>query len=264
KGDEQIWEVLVNSSKKDKIPSHIILNKGFEAEIIGSSFEEVYLARFSWGKDFFSTLEEIGEVPLPPYIKRENNGEAEKFDRKRYQSIFAKIPGAVAAPTASLHFSQGLIRSLKEMGIAIVTITLHVSWGTFQPLRSEVVEEHRIHPEFFQIKRDAAKKINQAKEKGNRLFAVGTTVVRALESAAKYNGKVEAKKGLTSLYIYPGYKFKCVENLITNFHLPKSSLFLLVSAFLGKDFTLKIYKEAVRENYYFYSYGDGMLITDGI
>jgi S-adenosylmethionine:tRNA ribosyltransferase-isomerase len=264
KENEQVWEVLINSSKKVKIPSYITLKKGFEVEIIDSPFEEIYLARFSWGKDFFGILDEIGETPLPHYIKRENNGEIENFDRERYQSIFAKVSGAVAAPTASLHFSQELISSLKEMNVDIMNITLHVSWGTFKPLRDETIEENRLHPEYFQIKPEVAKKINQAKEKGNRLFAVGTTVVRVLESAAINMGKVKAKKGVTSLFIYPGYRFKCVENLITNFHLPKSSLFLLVSAFLGTDFTLNIYKEAVRENYRFYSYGDGMLITNGI
>ena len=196
-------------------------------------------------------LDKYGRIPIPPYLKREE----EPIDRIYYQTVFAQVEGSVAAPTASLHFSEELLKRLDEYGIKRTFITLHVSYGTFKPVKVEQVELHRVDPEYVRVSEEAVRIIKETKEKGKRVVAVGTTVVRALETAG-----FEPFEGWTDLYIYPGYNFKVVDALITNFHLPKSSLLFLVCAFGGREFVLKAYNEAVKEGYRFYSYGDGMLI----
>ncbi len=203
------------------------------------------------GKEPLKLLDKYGHIPIPPYLKREE----EPIDREYYQTIFAKEKGAVAAPTASLHFSEELLQKIQEKGIRIAFITLHVSYGTFKPVKVEDIEKHRVEPEYVRISRETVKAIEETKGRGKKVVAVGTTVVRALESSP-----YKPYEGWTSLYIYPGYRFKVVDAMITNFHLPRSSLLILVSAFAGREFILRAYREAIKKRYRFYSYGDGMLI----
>ena len=195
-------------------------------------------------------------MPLPPYIKRQPRG----LDKKRYQTVYARIPGAIAAPTAGLHFTRSLLRKLKSKGVKIVRVTLHVGYGTFKPVREEDVSKHKMEEECYSISKAAAQLINQAKQAGKKVLAVGTTVSRALESAAGNDGRLMPENGWTDLFIYPPYKFKVVDGLLTNFHLPRTTLLMLVSAFGGKDLILNAYKEAIAKEYRFYSYGDAMLI----
>ncbi|MBI5043953.1 MAG: tRNA preQ1(34) S-adenosylmethionine ribosyltransferase-isomerase QueA, partial [Nitrospirae bacterium] len=201
-------------------------------------------------------LHSLGHVPLPPYIKRD----AKASDKIRYQTVYAKIKGAVAAPTAGLHFSEGLLSKIKKKGVRIKEITLHVGPGTFQPVKCDNVSEHKMEPEYFRITEDAAKAVNRAKEGKGRIIAVGTTSAKALESAADDSAALNAGEGYSELFIHPPYRFKIVDALLTNFHLPKSTLLMLVSAFAGRELILKAYHEAVRQGYRFYSYGDAMLI----
>ncbi len=203
-------------------------------------------------EDPIKALDKYGKIPIPPYLRREE----EPLDRVYYQTVFAQVEGSVAAPTASLHFSEELLQRLEEFGIKKTFITLHVSYGTFKPVKVSEVELHRVEPEYVKVSEDTIRLIKETKERGNKVVAVGTTVVRALETAG-----FEPFEGWTDLYIYPGYSFKVVDALITNFHLPKSSLLFLVCAFGGREFILQAYKEAVKEGYRFYSYGDGMLIV---
>ncbi|NPB06932.1 MAG: tRNA preQ1(34) S-adenosylmethionine ribosyltransferase-isomerase QueA [Aquificae bacterium] len=203
------------------------------------------------GDDPAALLDRYGKIPIPPYLRREE----EPIDREYYQTVFAREKGAVAAPTASLHFSNELLDELRKKGIETAFITLHVSYGTFKPVKTEKVEEHRVDPEFVRVPKETVQKILETKERGRRVVAVGTTVVRALETKP-----YEPFEGWTDLFIYPGFKFKVVDALITNFHLPRSSLLFLVAAFAGKEFILSAYREAVKRRYRFYSYGDGMLI----
>ena len=208
------------------------------------------------GDEFWSILDEVGHTPLPHYIRRSDK----PFDRERYQTIFAKEWGAVAAPTAGLHFTERVLNALKEKGVEVVEITLWVSYGTFAPVRVKEIEDHKMYPERFRITKESAEKINQARERGGRVVAVGTTVVRALESSASGQGKVIAQEKETQLFIYPGYKFKAVDALLTNFHMPKSTLLMLVSAFAGLELIKKAYQYALEKGYRFLSYGDCMLI----
>ena len=201
-------------------------------------------------------LSEIGHIPLPPYIEREERPE----DREKYQTVFASKEGAVAAPTAGLHFTEELLQKLKDKGIIIKPVTLHVGPGTFKPVKVENVEDHKMDYETYSVPEETAEAIREARERGSRVVAVGTTVVRTLESAGKEDGTVEPGEGRTNLFIYPGYRFKVVDALITNFHLPRSTLLMLVSAFAGKERVLNAYREAVEKGYRFYSYGDAMFI----
>ena len=243
------WKALVGG-KKIKPGLIIEIAPDFHIEILehleGGSFKVRLL-----GKDPLKLLDKYGHIPIPPYLKREE----EPIDREYYQTIFAQEKGAVAAPTASLHFSEELMQKIKEKGINIAFITLHVSYGTFKPVKTENIEEHKVEPEYVRIPKETFEKIKETKEKGKRVIAVGTTVVRALETSP-----YKPFEGWTELYIYPGYEFKVVDAMITNFHLPKSSLLILVSAFAGREFILKAYQEAILKKYRFYSYGDGMLI----
>ncbi|WP_457600646.1 tRNA preQ1(34) S-adenosylmethionine ribosyltransferase-isomerase QueA [Hydrogenivirga sp.] len=245
----ELWRALIGG-KKIKPGLVVEVAPDFSIEVLRHIEEGKFLVRLL-GEEPLKLLDRYGHIPIPPYLRREE----EDIDREYYQSVFAKREGAVAAPTASLHFSQELLKKSEDRGIDVAFITLHVSYGTFKPVKVKDVAEHVVEPEYVRVPEESVEKIIKAKEKGKRVVAVGTTVVRALET-----NPFKSYEGWTELYIYPGYEFKVVDALITNFHLPKSSLLFLVSAFCGKDFILKAYREAVSEGYRFYSYGDGMLI----
>ncbi len=252
-----LWVALVKHSSRIKHGSRAIFGDGrLTARILDKTESQERLIKFETDGDPKKLIEEFGKPPLPPYIKRE----AQLDDKERYQTIYAKEEGAVAAPTAGLHFTESIFERLKSKGIDKAEITLHVGLGTFQPVKSENVEEHAIHEEMFSISDETATRINQAKSNGGKIVAVGTTSVRALESSAKDNGEIMANSGSTGIFIYPGYKFRVVDAMVTNFHLPKSTLIMLVSAFAGRDFIMKAYHSAIEEKYRFYSYGDAMLI----
>lgn len=244
-----LWKALVGGKKIRKGLS-IDVAPDFRVEVLEHIEEGKFLVRLR-GEEPLKLIDRYGHIPIPPYLKREE----EEIDRKYYQTIFAREEGAVAAPTASLHFSEELLKKLEEKGIERAFVTLHVSYGTFKPVKVEEVEEHYVEPEYVKVPEETVEKIIRTKERGRRVVAVGTTVVRALET-----NPFKSYEGWTDLYIYPGFEFRVVDALITNFHLPRSSLLFLVCAFGGKDFVLKAYREAVSKRYRFYSYGDGMLI----
>jgi len=254
-----VWEVMAKPARKLKEGKRIIFDEELEGIVKGYAGEGKRLVEFNvkGNKDFMEKLEEVGHIPLPPYIEREERPE----DKEKYQTVFAQKPGAVAAPTAGLHFTKELLEKLKSKGVIIKTVTLHVGPGTFKPVKVEKVEEHKMDYETYNVPEETAEEINRAKSEGRRVVAVGTTVVRTLESAADEKGKVKAGEDSTNLFIYPGYKFKVIDALITNFHLPRSTLIMLVSAFAGRERILNAYREAVKEGYRFYSYGDAMFIV---
>jgi len=225
-----------------------------------SSHNGTHTLKFRCDADFNDILDRIGEVPLPPYIKRDDHEALGHDDRSAYQTVYASQQGAVAAPTAGLHFTEHLLNKLKSKGICVVPITLHVGYGTFSPVRVSDIRSHKMHPERFYISKRTAQQINAARGSKKRVVAVGTTCVRTLEYAFNANGQLSSGSGLCDLFIYPGYRFKVVDAMITNFHLPQSTLLMLVSAFAGRENILKAYEEAIRCKYRFYSYGDAMLI----
>ena len=245
------WECMTGGSlKKGAI---VIFNNKLKAEIEEDLGEGRKRIRFD---GLERLIESCGQVPLPPYIKRD----ATVSDRKRYQTVYAKVKGAVAAPTAGLHFSQGIIERIKNKGIRIEDITLHVGPGTFKPVKCNDVSQHRMEPEYFRITEDAARAVNDVKKGRGRVIAVGTTSAKALESAADGSGILRPKEGYSEFFIYPPFRFKMVDAMLTNFHLPKSTLLMLVSAFAGRELIIKAYNEAIKNGYRFYSYGDAMLI----
>ena len=250
-----IWEVMVKPGKKLMPGARVNFGNGaLKAEILEKLDGGNRKVKFEYSGIFNEILNEIGLMPLPPYIH-------EKLKEKdRYQTVYAKYEGSAAAPTAGLHFTDKLFEKLKEKGVEVANVTLHVGIGTFRPVKVENIEEHDMHSEHFYIKAEDAEKINKAKKEGHRVIAVGTTSCRVLESIADENGYVKEVEGDTSIFIYPGYKFKCLDALITNFHLPESTLIMLVSALAGKDFIMKAYEEAVKEQYKFFSFGDAMFI----
>jgi S-adenosylmethionine:tRNA ribosyltransferase-isomerase len=253
---------LLKSSKKPKLGSRLYFNPNLEAELLQYLVDGKVRLRLyfdvSTGIDPEEIIMSCGRVPLPPYIQRDDKDHPE--DRERYQTLFAQKLGAVAAPTAGLHFSKSLLRKLAEKKIQIASITLHVGYGTFAPVRAQDIRDHKIHEEYVEVSSETAELINQTRIAGNRIWAVGTTTVRTLEFAANEMGNIEAKKGWCGLYIYPGYRFKVVNGLITNFHLPGSSLLFLVAALTGRSRILHAYNKAIQLGYRFYSYGDAMLI----
>jgi len=253
----RIWEVLIKPVKK-LYPGVIIEFGGgeLEAKFLGRSPSGVFTVSLRYEGELREILDRIGKPPLPPYIKREPDDR----DRERYQCIYAEKNGSVAAPTAGLHFTEELLEELQRMGIEIARITLHVGLGTFQPVKVKVVERHKMHSEFFHVPKEAAQAIGETRSRGGRIIAVGTTSVRTLETVADERGNVAPASGYTDLFIYPGYRFKVVDGMVTNFHLPRSTLLMLVCAFAGREFVMKAYKEAVERRYRFYSYGDAMLI----
>jgi len=258
--DESTWQCLVKCSKKPKPRTKIFFDKTLSSEILEETGEG-YKVTFNYSGIFEEVLDRIGITPLPPYIKRENGSSlGERRDRERYQTVFARSKGAVAAPTAGLHFTSELLDRIKTKGADVLFITLHVGWGTFQPVREERIEEHRMHSECFTLSSSTAKVINDARKRKAWIVGTGSTTTRTLEYAANGSGTIRSGKGYTDLFIYPGYTFKVIDSLITNFHLPRSTLLMLVSAFADREFILEAYREAIDKGYRFYSYGDGMLI----
>jgi len=252
----QIWESLVRPAKRLHEKDVIVLGDNCEAEVLARISDKKWLLKFYAPEGFDVYMNKFGQAPLPPYIKRKKNIKPDIADLERYQTIYAKSPGSIAAPTAGLHFSEDVMSKLRSQGIQIAPLTLHVGYGTFIPIESDEVENHVMEPEYYEINSESARIINDAR----RLITVGTTSTRTIESAADDNGYVNAQSGFTSLFIHPGYKFKRVNGLLTNFHLPQSSLFLLVCAFAGTDLIKRTYSHAVENRYKFYSYGDCMLI----
>jgi S-adenosylmethionine:tRNA ribosyltransferase-isomerase len=253
----EVWECLVKRGKRATVGTRIHFAPDLEGVVVSNGSEGKKRIAFDHEGPFQEIIRRIGHVPLPPYVR---GGEDEQIDQEGYQTIFARQEGAVAAPTAGLHFTPELVRALEKKGISFIFLTLHVGLRSFQPIRSEEVEDHRLEPEYYHISPPCAEAINAARTRGGRICAVGTTVVRALESAADEGGTIHPQDGLTDLYIYPGYRFKAIDALITNFHLPRSTLLLLVYAFGGREPIMRAYQDAMREGYGFYSYGDGMLI----
>lgn len=261
---ENIWEVLIKPLSRVSAGTEIIFGKG---ELTGKVIEKKKdrgVMLFEQDGDFYEILSRYGFVPLPPYIKRDYDRVKKTpfhtLDKRAYQTVYAACEGAVAAPTAGLHFTKRLLKRIGEKGVDIINITLHVGYGTFEPVRVLRVEDHRMDREFYEIDELAAANINEARRKKRRIIAVGTTTMRTLETAVNSKGEVIAPSGYTDLFIYPGYKFKLVGALLTNFHLPKSTLLMLVCAFGGKGFIIQAYKEAIKKGYRFYSYGDAMLL----
>lgn len=251
---ETEWEALVRPGRRFKPGSVIVLTDGTEVIVAGAESEGTRRVVFPGGCDVRSLMEKIGEVPLPPYIR---NTEAPP---ERYQTVYAEKTGSAAAPTAGLHFTEKVFQSLEKRGIETAFLTLHVGLGTFRPVKVRDIRDHKMHEEYCSVSSETAERINDARKRGNRVVAVGTTVVRTLESLADESGMVGHGDLWTKAYIYPGYSFKAVDAMVTNFHLPKSTLLLLVSAFAGRDLVLKSYEEAVRRRYRFFSFGDAMLI----
>jgi S-adenosylmethionine:tRNA ribosyltransferase-isomerase len=253
--EKDIWETLVKPGKKARIGTKISFgNELLTGEIIDMLEEGNRLVRFDYQGIFEEILDRLGEMPLPPYITQELS------DKNRYQTVYAKYDGSAAAPTAGLHFTRELLGDIEAMGVKLANVTLHVGLGTFRPVKVENVLEHHMHSEFYQVTGEAADLINQTKKAAGRVICVGTTSCRTIESAADENGIVQAGSGDTSIFIYPGYRFKVLDALITNFHLPESTLMMLVSALAGREHIMEAYQEAVRERYRFFSFGDAMLI----
>lgn len=256
------WQALAKPGKIFKEGRVFDVNEKFSAKIVDKNSDGTIELNFlSEAKALFEDLEKYGEVPLPPYIEKKRP--AENSDQERYQTVYAKKAGAVAAPTAGLHFTDEIINSLMEKGVKMAEVTLHVGAGTFLPIRVDNIEEHKMHSEFYEIDKENADTINKAKNDGGRVIAVGTTSLRALESASK-SSAVLSKKEETDIFIYPGYKFKIVDCLITNFHLPKSTLFILICAFIGTQNAQRLYKSAIDKEYRFFSYGDSCFIEKSV
>ena len=254
--ENDIWETLVKPGRKAKIGAKIIFGGGvLTGEIIDEVEEGNRLIQFTYDGIFEEILDKLGQMPLPPYITHQLK------DKNRYQTVYAKEEGSAAAPTAGLHFTKELLKEIEEMGVTIAHVTLHVGLGTFRPVKVENVLDHHMHSEFYCIEESEAKKINETKKNGGRVIAVGTTSTRTLESATDENGVLQAKAGNTEIFIYPGYKFKMIDGLITNFHLPQSTLLMLVSAFSSREYVLNAYETAVKEGYRFFSFGDAMFLN---
>lgn len=250
------WEVMVRPGKKLREGVKVDFGDGLlHAEILEVMENGDRLVHFEYDGIFNEILDKIGLMPLPPYITERLK------DKDRYQTVYAKYDGSAAAPTAGLHFTPELLKRLEDKGVIIANVTLHVGIGTFRPVKEDTVENHEMHSEHYYIKQEDAEKINNAKKEGRRVIAVGTTSCRVLETIADENGIVKETEGDTKIFIYPGYKFKCLDGLITNFHLPQSTLLMLVSALAGKEYIMKAYKEAVKEKYRFFSFGDAMFIS---
>ena len=255
--ENNVWETLVKPGKKAKPGAKISFGDGLLiGEVIDVVEEGNRLIQFSFEGIFEEILDQLGQMPLPPYITHQLE------DKNRYQTVYAKHTGSAAAPTAGLHFTPELLGELEAKGVDIARVTLHVGLGTFRPVKVDNILEHHMHSEFYQIDEEAAAKINAAKDSGNRVVCVGTTSCRTIESAADENGRLRECSGWTEIFIYPGYKFKVLDNLITNFHLPESTLVMLVSALAGRENVLAAYEEAIKERYRFFSFGDAMMITN--
>ena len=256
--EETMWEVMVKPARKVRVGNRIQISDDFGCDVIDNTVSGGRVVKFDYnGKDFFELIDTVGKSPLPPYINRE----PEEIDREKYQTVYAKKVGAVAAPTAGLHFTKDLMDKIVKKGIKIIPVVLHVGLGTFRPIKVEDLSRHQMDSEFYEISEESAEQINQIKQNNGRIIAVGTTTVRALETAANADNMVKPGSGWTDKFIYPPYQLKIVDSLITNFHLSGSTLFLLTCAMAGKDTMLKAYQEAIDKGYRFYSYGDAMFIS---
>ncbi len=255
--EDDVWETLVKPGRKARPGTRITFGDGcLGAEVLEIVEEGNRLVRFSYEGIFEEVLDRLGEMPLPPYITHKLQ------DKNRYQTVYAKYEGSAAAPTAGLHFTEELLQKIEEKGVAAAYVTLHVGLGTFRPVKADNILEHHMHSEYYQVTEEAAEKINRAKAGGGRVVCVGTTSCRTVESAAGKDGRLEACCGNTDIFIYPGYRFKVMDCLITNFHLSGSTLVMLVSALAGRENVLRAYEEAIREKYRFFSFGDAMFLTD--
>ena len=252
---EKTWECLVRPGRKMRTGAKLSFGDGaLTAEVVGEVEGGNRLVRFEYEGIFLEVLEQLGKMPLPPYIK------AELQDRERYQTVYSKVVGSAAAPTAGLHFTPELLEKIAAKGVGIGYVTLHVGLGTFRPVKEDEITDHEMHSEYCTIPQETADLINRTKANGGRVICVGTTSCRTIESWANEDGTMEAKAGWTNIYIYPGYRFKVMDGLVTNFHLPESTLIMLVSAFAGREHVLAAYKEAVKERYRFFSFGDAMFL----
>ncbi len=255
--ENNIWETLVKPGKKARPGTRLSFGGGLLKAVVQDVVEEGNrLIQFEYEGIFEEILDQLGQMPLPPYITHQLQ------DKNRYQTVYAKYEGSAAAPTAGLHFTKELLAEIEKKGVRIANVTLHVGLGTFRPVKVDDVTKHHMHTEYYQVTQEAADIINETKEQGGRVICVGTTSCRTIESAANEDGRIEAKEGDTSIFIYPGYSFKVLDCLITNFHLPESTLLMLVSALAGKEHIMEAYQEAVKEKYRFFSFGDAMFITD--
>ena len=253
KGD--IWECLAGNARPIKVGSIISFKDGkLKAKCLEVKDEGIRIMEFMYDGIFLEILNEVGNMPLPPYIKKQCE------DNSRYQTVYAKVLGSAAAPTAGFHFTEDLLKKIQDKGIEILDITLHIGLGTFKPVKESKVEDHKMHSEHFEMSQDVADRLNKAKAEGRRIIAVGTTATRTLEAIMQKYGKFVATKEDTEIFIKPGYKFLAIDALITNFHLPKSTLIMLVSAFMGREFTLEVYQHAIEKKYRFFSFGDSMFI----
>ncbi|PRR75422.1 tRNA preQ1(34) S-adenosylmethionine ribosyltransferase-isomerase QueA [Clostridium thermopalmarium] len=253
--DVNTWETLVKPGKRAKIGARFIFGGGeLKAEVKEIGEDGSRIVQFEYEGIFEEVLDRLGEMPLPPYITETLE------DKERYQTVYSKEAGSAAAPTAGLHFTEELLTKIKDKGIKLAFVTLHVGLGTFRPVKVDTIEEHHMHSEYYTMSKETAEIINETKEKGGRVIAVGTTSCRTLETIANEEGRVREQSGWTSIFMYPGYKFKIVDALITNFHLPESTLIMLVSAFSSREIIMKAYEEAVKEKYRFFSFGDAMFL----
>ena len=254
---DNVWETLVKPGKKMREGAEVSFGNGLlKGKVVGVVDEGNRLIQFEYDGIFEEILDQLGQMPLPPYITHQLQ------DKNRYQTVYAKHDGSAAAPTAGLHFTKELLEEIEAMGVKIAHVTLHVGLGTFRPVKVETIEEHHMHSEFYIVEEEEAKKINDTKTEGGRVICVGTTSCRTLESATGEDGILKAGSGWTQIFIYPGYKFKILDCLITNFHLPESTLVMLVSALAGKERVMAAYEEAVKERYRFFSFGDAMFVTN--
>ena len=254
KRELNVWEIIMRPGKKLRIGDYVDFSEKLCAQILAKEDDGIAVVRFDCDGVFEAVLDELGQMPLPPYITERLQ------DKSRYQTVYAKQEGSAAAPTAGLHFTPQLMEEIRAMGVEIAEVMLHVGLGTFRPVKVDDVKDHKMHSEFFTVTEEAAKTVNEARARGGRIIAVGTTSVRTLESASTEDGKLHAMSGNTEIFIYPGYRFKCVDHLITNFHLPESTLVMLVAALTGREQILGLYEIAKQENYRFFSFGDAMMI----
>ena len=252
--DLKTWEVVLKPGKKAKVGSKFVFGNELKATVVKIIEGGMRVVEFEYDGVFEDILNRIGEMPLPHYIKEQIK------DKDRYNTVYAEYTGSAAAPTAGLHFTPELMQKLREKGVAFAEVLLHVGLGTFRPVKEDDILNHQMHSEYYEIDEKTAEFLNQAKKQGRRIIAVGTTSVRVLESCSDENGVLHAKTGETNIFIYPGYKFKVIDGLITNFHLPESTLIMLVSAFMGREETIAMYNEAVKEKYRFFSFGDSTFI----
>jgi S-adenosylmethionine:tRNA ribosyltransferase-isomerase len=251
-----LWEVLVKPARKVRVGNRLSVNDKLFCDVIDNTVSGGRVVRFNHIGDFYEIVDEIGQSPLPPYIDRE----PEPSDKERYQTVYSRVRGAVAAPTAGLHFTDKLLKKIEKKGVRIVKVVLHLGLGSFRPVVVEDLSRHKMDSEFYDVPAETAETINETRRNGGRVFAVGTSTTRALETAVTSEGWTKPAKGWTDKFIYPPYDFKIIDGLITNFHLPASTLLMLVCAFADRDFVFKAYRKAIREKYRFYSYGDAMLI----